>query len=298
MREILDEIVTAHENNEYDFVQKACRKLLRQLADKADAKDVVVQARHFLVEASINLHREGGPLEGILNECNQLFTDYLRMRDKGSAARTLVWKMEFLRDEDWHQACAVASKIIDDFGLSDDEAVMESVDEAFGFLYEQLAIDDPNFVDLCISYGKFLQRFGTPDTASNMIGEIDFALNGVDNVAAITIIENFLAARNTQLSLEDEAEIRSRLASGYLYIGRFEDAVNECNWLLINAKATNSLDYLLWCGEAFLNLGRNKIAAMYFLEVQRELASVPDDERAKSAKALLQQLIPEENLNL
>ncbi|TAU85842.1 tetratricopeptide repeat protein [Rhizobium leguminosarum] len=293
MREALDKISTALENWEFDYVERTCRAMLRRLEGDVAENELVNEIRSYLIHALTESHTKGGPREAIVDEFDRLFTGYLSVRDKASAANVLTQKVGFLREEDWSDACATARKVVDLFGLSDDEKVMAALGEAHLFLLQELPSTDQHFVEACTSYGKFLQRRPDPQDALRMILEIDDALDGAHNVSAVSILEGFLSARLAQLSLGDETSLRSRLAANYLYIGRFEDAINTCNWLLINGKDDSSLDYLLWCGEAYLKLGRDKVAAMYFREVQRALASEPDDERAKKARDSLDQLAPE-----
>ena len=290
VRQSLDELTLALENGDFDSVEKVCRNMLRYFENGAAETHLVNEVRSYLIHALTESHREGEARVTIVEEFDRLYAGYLSAGDQALAANVLVQKMGFLHHEDRSDGCAMARKVVDLFGLSNDEKVIEAVAEAFLFLFQELPSTDQHFIDTCISYGKFLQRRRDTHDAVRMILEIDDALDGTHSVSALSILEDFLSARLAQFSLSDETSLRSRLAANYLYIGRFEDAVSTCNWLLINAKDDSSLDYLLWCGEAYLKLGRDKVAAMYFREVQRALASDPDDERAKKAGDFLDQL--------
>lgn len=225
-----------------------------------------------------------------IEELDRMFVDHLTRRDKASAAHVLVQQFEFLRSRSWSEACATAKKTVDLFGTSGDKLVMKAVEEAYGLLFQELPADDPGFIDVCRTYGHFLHRQGDAHSASTIIAEIDYALDGVDNSAAVALLEDFLKARLSQLSLEDEVMLRARLASNYLYICRFEDAVTTCTWLLLNTEDSNSWDYILWCGEAYMKLGRKNLAAMHFREVQRGLGEKLDDERVLQAKDFLDRM--------
>lgn len=206
-----------------------------------------------------------------LSDLDRLFIDHLTARDKGKAARVLVQKFEFLRDQDWTEAYATAKKVVELFGSSGDQNVMEAVEQAYHFLFSELPVDHADFVDICRNYGHFLHRRGDAHNAANMISEIEDALNGVDNSVAVSILENFLRARALQLPSDDEALLRARLASNYLYMDRFEDTIKTCTWLILHEEDEKCWDYIFWCGQAYMGLGRNKLAAMHFREVQRGL---------------------------
>lgn len=231
VKQTLGEISIALEEGEYDHVERACRKALHNLESGASEVGLVNEIRTHLIQALTESHREGEPREAIADEFDRLFTGYLSAGDRASAADVLVQKMGFLRgvygvclpDESWPAACATAYKVIDLFGLSDDRKVMDSVEAAFGFLFEDISADDPDFIDVCVSYGKVLQRYGNPDNSSRMIEEIVYALDGVGNVTAVAILEDFLSSRLAQLSLDDETNLRERLAL-YTYLRSQERA--------------------------------------------------------------------------
>jgi hypothetical protein len=79
-------------------------------------------------------------------------------------------------------------------------------------------------------------------------------------------------------------ELEGRLASNYLFVGDNESAIDICMHLLAQGDFESRLDWTLWCGEAFMNLGRDETAAMFFREVIRACADEPDDFRAINAR--------------
>lgn len=217
-----------------------------------------------------------------VEEFERMFVEHLARRDKSSAAHVLVQQVEFLRNRDFGEACATAKKIVELFGTSRDENVMEAVVEACEFLFEPLPADDPDFIKVCRIWGRILHRRGDAHSAATTIAELEEALDGIDNSVAAALLEDFLEARLSQLRLDDEVMLRARLAANYLYIRRFQDAISTCTWLLVNDESDSTWDYILWCGEAYLRLGRKDLAIMHFREVQRGLGD-SDDERALKA---------------
>lgn len=284
-------ISTALENGKFNDAARICRNTIRQLEHNSNEIELVNKFRSSLIACLVEMHQEAEPLDMVVAEFDQLFVGFLSVQDKASAANILVEKMNFLKEKDWSYACTTAEKVVELFAQSNDELVMEVIIEAYVFLYEEIDLDDANyFIDVCTSLGKFLQRYGEPDDSADFILEIANALDGDHNVYAILILEEFLNARLAKLSLDAETRLRDALAANYLYIGRFEDAVNTLNWLFINAKYESLLDYFLWCGEAYTKLGRDNVAAMYFREVKRALVITPGDGRAKAANIFLEEI--------
>lgn len=107
------------------------------------------------------------------------------------------------------------------------------------------------------------------------------------NEVAIKVIKSFLNARSHELSERSENRLLSRLAANQLSAGKYEDAIKTCTHLIIYDDESR-LDYMLWCGEAFMQLDKNQMAAMYFGEIVRALTDSQEDFTAIQAQKFLE----------
>jgi hypothetical protein len=63
-----------------------------------------------------------------------------------------------------------------------------------------------------------------------------------------------------------------------------------CSHLLVHGEAQSRLLYLLWCGTAFMNLGKDETAGMYFREVLRAASDSYDKHIAACAREYMSQI--------
>jgi hypothetical protein len=275
---------------EYERVEKICRDMMERVAGFSDDADADNEFRSLLIDVMIEVRDNDDSLEPILKELDRLFINYLVGKDRVSAARTLLRTAQFLEELDRPQALATGFKVIELFSLTDDENLLNVTRDAYELLYAELPNNSPRLVELCVSYGRFLERPIFYETACYTIMEIDEALDGEHNIEAIAIIKSFLSAKSAALSKSDREVLEERLAANYLFVGQNEAALEVCTGLLISSNDNSRLDYTLWCGEAFMNLDRNETAAMCFREVICALADQPNDSRAVKALEYLKEL--------
>jgi hypothetical protein len=272
-------------------VEKMCRHMIKRLSFSPEEADAVNEFRSLLISAMMEIDAGENASNAILEELDRLFTGYLTLRDRTSAARTLVRKTDYLDGRDWQEAFETAYKTIELFAGSHEEDVVGVAREAYRFLYRELPKDDPRFGELCVFYGKFLEQAQfDPEESCSAILEIDESLDGGQNAAAVEIIESFLAVRSGDISDDSCERLHSRLAANHLYLNAFESAIEECTWLLIKGEGQSQLDYVLWCGEAFMGLDREQTAAMFFREVVRATSEDSEDERGFKARQFLDEI--------
>jgi tetratricopeptide (TPR) repeat protein len=277
---------------EYDRAAKMCRHMIARLTNSPRDADIVNGFRELLILSMSAVYENSEPPEPILAEIERLFVGYLSVQDRASAAKTLLLKSQFLEDLDWPGAFAAGFKAIELFAGSADRAVLAAVRKVYDFLFANLDAEDTRFVSLCVEYGHFLEKpILDPHESVGTILEIDEALDGEQNATAIEIIRSFLYSRPDMLTTVDRERLRSRLAANYLFVQNYSAAIEECTGLLTGCDDASRLDYILWCGEAFLCLNRYATAAMYLREVIRALSDQPDDSRAVRAHGLLDQAI-------
>jgi tetratricopeptide (TPR) repeat protein len=273
---------------EYDRAAKMCCDLIQRLGNSPEHVHAVNDFRSLLIRSMMEVRRSGEPWEPMLEELDCLFAGYLTVKDRVSAAGTLLQKAQFLEDLDWPGAFEASFKAIDLFAKSTDENLLREVRGVYDFLFAKLDGDDTRFYEVCVDYARFLENpvFDAKEGVSAIL-EIDEVLDGRQNRKAIEIIDSFLSARSQDVSGADREHLRARLAANHLVIGEYKAAVEVCTSLLIDCGKTSRLDYTLWCGEAFMKLDRHDTAAMFFREVIRALRDHPDDSRAASARDYL-----------
>jgi hypothetical protein len=299
VRDDLEFVQKVFELEEYERAEKMCREVLARLADTSGEAEVTNSFRSLLIDTMIARYDSDDLLEPILEELESLFIAYLTIKDRTSAAKTLLRRMEFLGGLDWPRSFETGFKLLELFGATGDKELLEVVRETFNFLYVELPVEDPRFASLCVAYGRLLERreFDCYEGLIQVM-EMDDALNGENNAKAIQILESFLLARSEDISMGDREWLESRLASNYLFVGDNGSAIGACCRLLARSDNDASrLDWTLWCGQAFMNLGRHKTAAMFFREVIRACADKPDDSRAVEAGGFLDDVEDTEELD-
>jgi tetratricopeptide (TPR) repeat protein len=284
------------ELEEHHRAAKMCRFMIKRLTGRTEDADALVEFRSLLADVMMRARREDDPVEPIFEELDRVFTGYLSLGNRVAAAETLLRTAQFLEGNDWPRAFETGYKIVELFGGSANIELLEKVREAYSFLFRELPREDPDFATLCTRYARFLQNrmLNLADAVSTVL-EIDNALDGTQNASAIKILQSFLEARSNDLSTAELDSLRSRLAANHLFVGNYEDAISACVYLLLHGEESSRPDYTLWCGEAFMKLGRDETAAMFFREVLRATDDEAEDEddRARQARKYLNEVAPE-----
>jgi hypothetical protein len=236
----------AFDSVQYDRAAEQCRTMIGSLVNWPEEISAVASFRSLLIDCLIELQPPDADDTPILTEFDLLFRDYLTAKDRASAAETLIRKSHFLLERDYSQSLANAFKVVELFGRSEDPALLNKALQAFEFLYDEISGEDPGFVQLCLNYANFLHKtaFDCADACARVLN-IDDALDARDNVKAVEIIESFLNARAGELAEADRERLQSRLASGYLHLGRDEDAIRLCTLLLLRCDSVSRLDYTI-----------------------------------------------------
>ena len=102
MKEDLEFATKVFDLGEYDLAAKMCCDLIKRLDNSPEQTyHAVNDFRSLLIRSMTEIWRSGEPSEPILEELDRLFTGYLTVKDRVSAAGTLLQKAEFLEDLDW-----------------------------------------------------------------------------------------------------------------------------------------------------------------------------------------------------
>jgi tetratricopeptide (TPR) repeat protein len=280
----------AFESGDFDRAAELCCQMMNALASWPKAVNAAAGFHALLIDCLIETH-SGDDIEPILKQFDQLFRDRLTHKDRTSAANTLIRKARFLLDLDYSQSLECGLKVVELFAASNDAAVLDKVIEAFDFLHNEMSPDDARFMQVCVAYASLLQNPVIDcHVASSIVANISETVDGKDNLKLIEITESFLAARSKDLTEEDRALLQANLAAGYLNVGQDEAAINMCSHLLVHGEAQSRLLYLLWCGTAFMNLGKDETAGMYFREVLRAASDSWDKHIAACAREYMSQI--------
>lgn len=143
---------------EYDRAAKMCCDIIKRLDNSPEHVHAVNDFRSLLINSMMEVWRSGEPWEPILEELDRLFTGYLTVKDRVSAAGTLLQKAEFLEDLDWPGALEASFKSIDLFAKSTDENLLREVRGVYTFLFAKVDGDDPRFHEVCADYARFLEN--------------------------------------------------------------------------------------------------------------------------------------------
>lgn len=158
MKEDLEFATKVFDLGEYDLAAKMCCDLIKRLDNSPEHVHAVNDFRSLLIRSMTEIWRSGEPWEPILEELDRLFTGYLTVKDRVSAAGTLLQKAEFLEDLDWPGAFEASFKAIDLFAKSTDENLLREVCGVYTFLFANMDGDDPRFHEVCADYARFLEN--------------------------------------------------------------------------------------------------------------------------------------------
>jgi hypothetical protein len=236
---------------------------------------------------------EGGlPAEERVAECDKLFTGYLTVKDRASAAEVLVDIAHLWRGEDWGSAFAAANKCIKLFGDTADPNVATQVKEAFAFRFgdDVTTKDDPDFVPECVEYGKWLVRAPIDvSEATSIIMELDEC---IPREPWIEIAGAFLAARRDFLSRKDVGRVQITMMFRHEELEEFDAALDIGLGMLKEGfeSPEERAETLRTLGTCFKGTKEYETAKMFLRQVIQMYPENSDDWVRKSAREALDEI--------
>lgn len=227
----------------------------------------------------------------VIHAFDRLYIDYLKIKDRFSAARLLLEKCDFYkRRKEWSLAYQTADKIIEQFGESADPNLQKCAVDAYSFQYEHIPQGDESFATICLEYANFLARMKIPlAEALSTVLEMDEAMDGFHNEQSVEMLQQFLALR-ADLDASSKRRISSRLAANFLFLDQYQESIKILTDLLQSEDDESTIDYMLWLGEAFIGVDNQQAAKIIFAGIVSSLSSDLADDRLVSAQKFLKEI--------